>query len=494
MDATGTVCSFNASAERIFGIKAAEIVGKNCDVLFESVEGLSRTDGPLNLTSLDVGTHDARGRHVSGSRPNLELAVTDMEHENGRHLVVLARDVTEIKRQEREMNRLARKYAQVAAGIEATTTGVVLTDPNRPDNPVVFVNPAFSAMSGYGHEEVLGRAFGMLVGDETDPASLKAIESAISRQRSVSLEALYHKKDGATFWTQIQLNPVRDDYGNLEYYVWILNDISEKKQYETELISARDEAISANRMKSEFLAAMSHELRTPLNAIMGFSEMIEGEVFGPLGDAKYCGYVSDIRGSASHLHAIIMDILDMAKIESGKFELIEEEIAAKDAITACIRIVRARAIEANLELVTDISDDLPKFRADSRVFKQILRNILSNAIKFTPAGGRVSVVAGLRADGGISVSVTDTGIGMTDSDLKIALKPFAQVDGELSRKYEGTGLGLPLAKNFVELLGGMLEISSEAGKGTRVTFSIPCARILADSGPPEAAAVNSGAR
>jgi len=228
---------------------------------------------------------------------------------------------------------------------------------------------------------------------------------------------------------------------------------------------------------------VSHELRTPLNAIIGFSEMMEGQYLGPLGNSKYLEYAHDIRESGGHLRDVIMDILDMAKIESGKFELLDEEVCADEAITACLRITKPRADAGNLTLIAEIPDDLPRFRADPRVFKQILLNLLSNSVKFTPSGGHIRLKAGLNGDHGLAFSVSDTGIGMSADDVKVALEPFAQIDGELSRKYEGTGLGLPLAKNFVEQHGGILDIHSEKGAGTVVTFTIPANRILARAAP-----------
>lgn len=486
VDEAGTVRTFNAAAERIFGYRAQEVIGKPCGLVLESVLTTRVGDNPLALASLDVGAHEARGRHASGARPHLELAVTHMEQEEGRLLVLLARDVTDVKRREREMNRLAQRYAQVAAGIEATTTGVVLTDPNQADNPVIFINPAFTAMTGYTRKEVLDRAFTMLSGEETDRETLQALDNAIAEARSASVEVLHYGKDGTAFWSRVQLSPVRDDDGTLLFFVWIFNDISENKQYEKNLIIARDEAVQANRMKSEFLAAMSHELRTPLNAIIGFSEMMEAEILGPLGDARYRGYAHDIQESGTHLREIIMDILDMAKIESGKFELMEEEVLAAEAITACLRMIGERAADAEVSIAAEIPEHLPKFRADPRVFKHIVLNLLSNAVKFTRAGGKVSVGAIIAPDKGIRFHVADTGIGMAEKDIEIALQPFAQVDGRLNRKYEGIGLGLPLARSFIEQHGGTLEITSEIGNGTTVIFSIPPDRILVGKPPSEA--------
>jgi len=245
-----------------------------------------------------------------------------------------------------------------------------------------------------------------------------------------------------------------------------------------ELRNARDDAQAANRAKSEFLAAMSHELRTPLNAIIGFSEMIKIETFGPVGSPQYRGYASDIYGAGKHLLALINDILDLSKVESGFEELHEDSIAVPELVQSVMRLVRQRAENSSVKLELDIRDDLPLLLADERKLKQILVNLLSNAVKFTDSAGQVTLKAWCRLDSGFVFQVVDNGIGMTPEDIPKALSQFGQIDSDLNRKYEGTGLGLPLVKNLIELHGGYLDLQSEVGIGTTVTVRFPANRIV----------------
>ena len=239
------------------------------------------------------------------------------------------------------------------------------------------------------------------------------------------------------------------------------------RKYEEEKIRAEE----ANRSKSEFLANMSHELRTPLNAINGFSEIMLREMFGPLGDERYVGYMKDILTSGKHLLELINDILDMSKIEAGKMQLQTEPTDAGELIEQCLRIVRGRAEEKRLQLRADVSD-LPEIEIDPRAFKQVMINLISNAVKFTPEGGRVTV-RGFLSGLGVAFQVSDTGIGIAKEDLPRLGRPFEQIESQHSKSYQGSGLGLALSKSFIELHGGSLSIDSTLGEGTTVSVVIP---------------------
>jgi two-component system cell cycle sensor histidine kinase PleC len=243
------------------------------------------------------------------------------------------------------------------------------------------------------------------------------------------------------------------------------------RKYEMEKVKAE----GANKAKSEFLANMSHELRTPLNAINGFSEIMMNEMFGPLGDQRYKGYSLDIHNSGQHLLALINDILDMSKIEAGKMNLKFEPIHLEDVAEDAVRLVRNRAEAAGLKLVIDFPQ-LPEIEADYRAVKQVLLNLLSNAIKFTPRAGSVTVRAEVRRDPlgeRVLVSVTDTGIGIAKEDLARLARPFEQVESQLSKTTQGTGLGLALTKSLIEMHDGSLGMTSTPGEGTTVSFILP---------------------
>ncbi len=242
------------------------------------------------------------------------------------------------------------------------------------------------------------------------------------------------------------------------------------------LARARDEARAADRAKSAFLANMSHELRTPLNAIIGLSEVIRDELFGVY-SPKYKGYAGDINESGLHLKKVLNDILDISKVEVGRLELREELVSIEEAIEACQRIIAAMAEAAGILLSFHVLDALPIIRSEQVRFKQILLNLMSNAVKFTPRGGKVDVF--IEAGDGVLICVEDTGIGMSPDDIVVALEPFGQVDRALNRRHEGTGLGLPLTKALVELHGGRLDIESVPEKGTKVSLRFPPERLFA---------------
>jgi signal transduction histidine kinase len=254
-------------------------------------------------------------------------------------------------------------------------------------------------------------------------------------------------------------------------------DVTEHYESETELRAAKEEAEDASQAKSAFLANVSHELRTPLNAIIGFSEVMDSEMFGPMGDSHYRDYARDIHESGHHLLSLINDILDLSKIEAGKFELHEEELAVADTVQTAVRLVQQRAESAGVELARALPPGLPRLYADQRAMKQILINLIANAIKFTPQGGRVTVGAELEESGDLVFVVSDTGVGMSEEDLAKAMTPFGQADSSMVRQREGTGLGLPLSKLLAEMHGGDLTVESSPGTGTTVHVRFPAERV-----------------
>lgn len=245
-----------------------------------------------------------------------------------------------------------------------------------------------------------------------------------------------------------------------------------------ELAAAQQRAQTANLAKSNFLASMSHELRTPLNAIIGFSELIARQNAGPDDNEKYREYAEDIRASGAHLLGVINDVLDVAKIEAGHTALNETLLSPCRLVERCIRMVEPRAGKANIHIATGCDENLPVVRGDETKIQQVLLNILSNAVKFTPAGGRVAIEARVNPSDGMTIAIADTGIGISAPDLERIMEPFVQVDSELSRKFDGTGLGLHIARSFMSLHGGSLQIESHVGIGTRVEIHFPAERLL----------------
>jgi len=296
------------------------------------------------------------------------------------------------------------------------------------------------------------------------------------------------KKDGGYYWVRATIVPFLNETGKPYQYVAIRTDITERVKAEEELEhskakaeQAQVQAETANRTKSDLMANISHELRTPLNAIIGFSGSMKEEIFGPLGNDKYREYLDDIHNSGRHLLELINDVLDISAIEAGAMELREDNIDINSLVDAAIRIVTPRAEEGRVTVASNVDEEIPHIFVDERRVTQIVLNLLTNAIKFTPENGDVTVSARINDDGSLDIIIQDTGIGMDDGEIAEAMSKFGQVDSALDRKHEGTGLGLPLTLGLTELHGGTILISSEKGVGTSVTICFPHDRVVKDT-------------
>jgi signal transduction histidine kinase len=359
----------------------------------------------------------------------------------------------QIDRSRRQGQRL---LAEQTTTLNAVAEGIGVFDR---DQRLVTWNPAFAALRsvpggrlrrGQSLAELFGRLDAQRAGQPTEVA---LADGRIAELRRSALP------DGG--------------------FVASLRDVTLRTQTEQALVAARDQADLANRAKSEFLANVSHELRTPLNAVLGFADILRAEMYGPLGMPRYKEFAQDIHESGMHLLAIIDDILDLSRIEAGRFELREEIVDIAALFDTVRRLVGERARGGGLRIAVEIQPGLPAVRADQRALKQVLLNLLSNAVKFTPAGGQIVLQAALEPDGGVAFRVRDTGIGIAADDLAKALQPFGQVDSSLTRKYPGAGLGLPISRALVELHRGNFALASEPGIGTTVTVSLPPDRVAA---------------
>ncbi len=379
------------------------------------------------------------------------------------------------------------------------------------------VNPAHARLLGLESPEA---AVGRTAGELLPPDQAAALERDDRRLMETG-EPLVDKReehpgaDGETHWYSTTKAPISDNNGRVVGLVGVSRDITrrflaeqalqrahddlekiveartrslkqeiaERKRAEAELIKAKEAAEAASQAKTTFLANMSHELRTPLNAIIGFSDIMRSQLFGDI-SPKYTEYAENIYDSGCHLLRIITDILDVSRIEAGKIRLNEAPVDIGNVVASAWRQVEHLAEEGGLHFTAELPEAMPRVLGDERLIKQAVLNLLTNAVKFTPEGGRLGVRVEPQADGDLAIHVSDTGIGIAEEHLDRVVRPFGQVDTSMTRKHDGTGLGLPLTKKFVELHGGRFALASRLGEGTTATILLPAARLLADAEAP----------
>jgi len=478
IDGMGTIRSFNPAAQRIFDHSPEEIIGQNFSALLTGTAGFGAGAGASTALLTAVGrsgsSRGIMGRRRDGTAFPMDLAVTEMQEGGAAVYIALVRDISARAAAE---TMAAQAQQQLVDALDSISEAFVLYDAQ---DRILLYNQMFRELHGpCANLIVVGARF-------DDVARAVAAQGLIPEaggriQEWVRERVLQHANPSGSFdmeladgrWLRIAERRTRD--GGI---VGTMTEITEEKRRERELRRARDAAELANRSKSEFLANMSHELRTPLNAIIGFSELMKNEVLGAIAVPAYTGYVRDIHDSANHLLNIINDILDLSRIEAGKLKLFETAVELGGAAQGTVRLVTERAADSGVRVTTEVERELPTLWGDERLVKQILINLLANAIKFTPRGGSVTVRAFKDPEGRLGLSVADTGIGIADSDLARVMEPFGQADGSLRRRYEGTGLGLPLVRSFVELHGARFDLKSQVGSGTVATVVFPIERTM----------------
>jgi cell cycle sensor histidine kinase DivJ len=344
---------------------------------------------------------------------------------------------------------------------------------------VVFASLAAQQLFGEPAPKIIGEGLFERVHVADRPAYLTALSRAVVGNEQIAVEFRVRRAGPAEaaryVWVEMRCRPVRAPEEGLPErpgIVAVTRDISDRKAQEAELLRARDEAESANCAKTQFLANMSHELRTPLNAVIGFSEILNRELFGSLGEARYRDYARLIHESGEHLLNVVNDILDMSKIEAGKFKIVKEPFEVAPLVKSCCDIMRHTAEQRSLSLIMDVAPGIPELPADKRACKQMLLNLISNAIKFTDPRGWVRVSARLAGEN-VEFVVADNGIGIAEQDLARLGNPFVQANNSYDRSYDGAGLGLSVVKGLARLHGGRLELASVLGEGTTATIVLP---------------------
>jgi PAS domain S-box-containing protein len=343
-----------------------------------------------------------------------------------------------------------------------------------PDGRYLDVNPALARIYGYESPEAMKEAYTNIASQlYVDPSRRDAFKKIMDEDDEVShFVSEIRRRDGSTIWISENARAIRDWRGAIVCYQGTVEDVTQKFAAERAIKKGLKRAEQANRTKNAFLAMMSHELKTPLNAIIGFSEMIGTEMLGPVGTKAYLDYVHDITASGNKLLAIINDVLDVARLEGNAITLNRCECCPREIAEAALKRARAQTAD-NRAVAFDIPADLPTLDVDKMRLAQVLANLLANALKFTPEPGTVMLRAWRTDAGTVNFAVSDSGIGMPEDIVAMVMQPFEQGDASLARRFEGSGLGLPIAHALVKLHGGNLAITSAEGKGTTVTVELP---------------------
>jgi len=343
----------------------------------------------------------------------------------------------------------------------------------NPDGTTTLVSPAVRQILGYEPEEIIGQRSIDFAHPDDLPSVIAATREAQANGSMATFEHRRRHRDGHFVWLESRVRfLVHPQTGAPDGAIAISREIGQRKEFEQELLAARERAELASKTKSRFLANMSHELRTPLNAIIGFSDIMMREMFGPIGNERYTEYVRIVNESGGLLLELINDVLDMSRIEAGKYRLNVEDFEIREPIDAVVQMLSNRAMEKHLIIETRLTPPDLRAVADKRVLTQILLNLMSNAVKFTDAGGRIEVGA-TAGKTDVRLWVSDTGIGIPPEFLSRIAEPFEQAANDMTRAHGGSGLGLALVKSLVALHGGAFAITSVLREGTCVTVTLP---------------------
>ncbi|CAA9306341.1 MAG: diguanylate cyclase/phosphodiesterase (GGDEF & EAL domains) with PAS/PAC sensor(s), partial [uncultured Gemmatimonadaceae bacterium] len=393
----------------------------------------------------------------------------------------------------------AQRARLLEGAFAAATDAIILTDATRPDNPIVAVNPAFERITGYAPHEVVGRNCRFLQGDDREQPELDTLRAALARGESSLVVLRNYRKDGALFWNELRVAPVRDGAGRVTHFVGVQNDITDRVAAEqalvrrnAELEAARDdlqaqavELADAQQARDRFMATVSHEMRTPINAVMGYLDLLDMGLAGELADPQR-EYVHRVRRSSRQLLELVNDVLDLTRAAYGHLEVDTGPVNATPVVEEAAALLEEQARRKHIALTVELPPgDPPAVQADRRRLRQILVNLLANAVKFTERGGVALRVT--RRDGALHFAVEDTGIGIAPEALPFVFDEFYQADSNLTRRYGGTGLGLAISRRLARLMGGDLTAASEVGRGSTFTFWLPLATADAAPAAPAAA-------
>lgn len=469
--ADGRIVGSNSTARQLLGQCSAP------DFIRWDGEPLAHADHPAILALSNNAPVAAiiGARQPDGSVRWLQVHSVPIQHpEAGRAVVSSFSEINQLVETQR---RLADSERRFRAIFDQTFEFIGLLET---DGRLIEANATALAFIDKRLDEVAGKPFvdtPWWSHSPEDQATLRAGIAQAAAGQFTRFEATHPGADGEISTIDFSLKPVTDESGRVVYIIPEGRDITHIKRAERELMAAKLQAEAANHAKSAFLAAISHELRTPLNAVIGFSETIIGEVFGPLGNSRYGDYVGLIHTAGCHLRDVIEDILDVARIEIGEVPLHEDVLDLYKCLDSAVRMVAPKADERRVQLAAELPAGLPRLRADPLRLRQVVLNLLVNAVKFTPPGGRVAIAASAGPKG-MLLTVADTGIGIRPEDLDSIWNPFFQADASLSRRFGGTGLGLPIVRHYVEAHGGTITVDSTPGQGSTFTLWLPAGRLI----------------
>ena len=454
VDKEGMIVFANSETERLFGFNENELLNQPIEILIPG-RFSEKHPGYRNMFFTTPSTRsmgagrDLFAKRRDGSEFPVEIGLNPIDTPDGYFVLAAVIDITERKKFEVQLSLFASIINSSDDAIISKTTDGIITSWNHGAEKVF----------GYEAGEIIGKSIGLLV-----PADRlieeKEISEKIARGEEVShYETDRIRKDG-TINVMLTISPIKDAAGNIIGASKISRDITERKVYER------------NKLKSEFLANISHELRTPMNAIIGFSELLIDKKVGDL-NAKQLDYLNDIHASGSHLLQLINDVLDLARIEAGKVHLTIETFSIQNAIEEVIKVINPLAQKKRIIISLNLYDRVDMVSLDKNKFRQILYNLISNAIKFNATGGTIYIETGIRPNNAFYLKVTDTGIGIAKENTRKLFIPFVQLDSGTTRRHEGTGLGLALTKNIVELQKGVISVESTLGTGSTFTVVLP---------------------
>ncbi len=473
----GVLLFLNDAWSKVTGFELERSMGRN---LFDLIYVQDQEEQKQSFYELVQGKRKAyraftRLRCADGKYRTIEIAFSMLRQDENKDLraVGTITDVEERRRAERALGEAEKKYRTI---VENAASGIYQV---TPEGQFLSANPAFAKIIGYENpEDILrdvNKAQEELYVDKT--LRDKTLQEIASLGHSKRFEVQVIRKDGDVIWVSENIRPVLDDDGTLLFYEGSIEDIDQRKKAEIALKVAKTESDLANRAKSEFLTNMSHELRTPLNSVIGFAEIIKNESYGELPQPEYKEYATNIFDSGNRLLNVINEILDVSHIEAGDRDLKEGVVNVKDVVTSCLDMMKSKADAKKIRIENKVTDSTLNLVGEKHAIKQMMLNILSNAIRFSSDNAYVMVDAEVGVEGRLHLSVTDTGIGLTDDEMVKALSPFGQVSTEHKRKKSGTGLGLTLVKSLIELHGGEFELVSQKNIGTTATLIFPQKRV-----------------